>query len=1359
MALERAGVQLVADGAGPFFATMERGDAAMASFARATTLASGGAQAFARATQQLRLDGLTNQLKDQTARLELLKRQLGETAAKYGESSTQAQAKAVAVQKLGAQIGITERKIALMTAQMQSESGAAQRTAASFGQIEDGARKAGGAIDQVLIGALRKVGAVGVDMLGKAAAMFGRFVADGISGLADYQTNLSLLQSTTSATDDQMARAAATAKALGADLTLPATSAGSAASAMTALAQAGIAMDDAIAGAKGTLQLAAAGMIADAEAAEYIAAALNQFGLAGSQATRVADLMAASISAAGSKVGQTGQAIQQAGASFAAAKIPVEVLVTAIDLMAKAGIKGSDAGTALKTMLQRLQKPTDEAAALMAHMGISIYDAEGAMRPMRDIIGQFSTALGGMTQEQRANAVVTIFGTDAQRAANIVLAGGVAAYDRMFAAVTRQNAAADQAAAQMAGLGGAVKGLGSQLETLALQALEPLAPLLTSAVNATAAFVAVLAGRAGPAMHAVADALMAIGSGATTVVGALQSGLVPALAVATAAALAYAAVNSGQIAIVLGLVVQRLAIATAGLMANAAAAAAAVAPYALIAVALAGVIAAYTNFDTNIKRATQSLLESRQWWTDSAAALDAYGQSSQETQTRLSAHAATIRELRSEIEGEIADLARRQAAGWVTEQQYQTEMAAINAKRAGLIEVTAAMQAEMDASTRQTAASMTAATALQTITAGTQQLGMQARLTADEIAQLGDALHQTFDQGAQAVQSYVATEISFLDQANQARRDGNAAALADSAARYAQEQAAQAAHLGQMLADYTAVQVQLGNISAAQAGTILAGIEQQFGATQDIAARTFLQMANDIDAFAASGSGSASSLSAALGGTMDTAVATQQAMEALAKKYEAELVDNFKAGKIDADQLAAALRDIPARVYSEVVITEKRYTSGAGDHVQGGGVSGTRAAGGPVRQGRTYLVGEDGPELVAFRDDGHVYPADQTRRMLARGLASGGDIGSGLGATIQSANVGQQLSSRASADDLATAIALTARQGARGRRGGRRGANGAAATAVPSGSAASGSAAAFGMLLSADAASALANQSDALLQIARESAAARARIAQEAAAKLTAIDATYEQQRRQLASNPETLAVLTRQYTERVAMTRAALADDLAAEQEAAAQKRQAEREQQAQRARDQALANARERAEQRRHQGELLIDYLDAEAKKRPAQAAQIAAMQQALRQQYGIEEDTLAASLTRGQAQLADWLKGNGGDAAALAAALFGADAQATSAVSDRKDLTAMFTRALEQQFAGGALTGAQLTDALLAIPRMVDQALASGYRLPAMGGTGGVSQTTMTTNTTYQMPIYTNNSPAALQQSYAVLRAQIG
>ncbi len=402
---------------------------------------------------------------------------------------------------------------------------------------------------------------------GKQAAMTGTLLTAGVTlplvGVAkraldtamDYQSSLNMMQAVSGATGEQMAAVAKRAKELGADMSLPATSAGDAAKAMTELAKAGLSVENSLAAAKGVLQLAAAGHIKEAQAAEIAANALNAFHLSGDQATRVADLLAAAANASSGEVTDMADSLKMSAAVFASAGIPIEELVASIGQMANAGIKGSDAGTSLKQMLLSLQAPTNKAQKLMGTLGINIYDAQGQMLPFGEIIGQFSTKLGGLSQEQRNAALATIFGSDAVRAANIVMMGGVDVHKQMLDAVTRQGAASELAGARMKGLGGALEGLKSQIETVLLEVAEPflgvlegLARSLADLVpklseidpnirNAALAFAAVLAA-AGPV-------LLVIGGLATAIAFLLSPIGLVVLAVAAFAA-AYAS-NFGGI--------------------------------------------------------------------------------------------------------------------------------------------------------------------------------------------------------------------------------------------------------------------------------------------------------------------------------------------------------------------------------------------------------------------------------------------------------------------------------------------------------------------------------------------------------------------------------------------------------------------------------------------------------------------------------------------------------------------------------------------------------------------------------------------------------------------------------------------
>lgn len=327
----------------------------------------------------------------------------------------------------------------------------------------------------------------GKGLLGKAAGLAAGLglamgATDVVKKIAEigisFQDMGNTLKAVTGASTAQMDAMGKKAIELGNDLSLPSTSATDAESAMLELAKGGLSVADSMDAAKGVLQLATAATIDTGTAATYTADALNTFHLRGKDAVMVADLLAAAANASSGDVSDMALSLQQAGSVFAAAHVPIQTVVTLISEMAQNGIKGSDAGTSLKTMMLALQTPTKQQATLMKELNLHLYDSHGAMRDFRDIIKDAQAPLAKLTQAQRDQALGVIFGSDAVRAGNIILGGGTKAYDEMRAAVTKQGSAADVAAAKSQGLGGALRGLQSQAETLGLQIFQQVSPAL-----------------------------------------------------------------------------------------------------------------------------------------------------------------------------------------------------------------------------------------------------------------------------------------------------------------------------------------------------------------------------------------------------------------------------------------------------------------------------------------------------------------------------------------------------------------------------------------------------------------------------------------------------------------------------------------------------------------------------------------------------------------------------------------------------------------------------------------------------------------------------------------------------------------
>ncbi|RDH76343.1 phage tail tape measure protein [Mycolicibacterium moriokaense] len=306
-----------------------------------------------------------------------------------------------------------------------------------------------------------------------------------VGGAATFEQSLNVLKSVTDATGSQMALLQGKARDLGNDLTLPGVSAADAAGAMTELAKAGLGVNDILGASKGVLSLAKAGQLDVADAATIAARALNTFGLSGDKAGTVADLLAAGANASTASVQDMAYALAQGGAGAKQFGISVNDTVTALALFSNAGINGSDAGTSLKTMLQRLAAPASDAAAEMKRLGLTFFNSKGEFVGLSSASGQLQKALSTLTVEQRNAALATIFGSDSSRVAAILADQGAAGFDKMAAAVNRQGAAADLAKAQNSGFLGALDGLQSTLETIATDIGLKVLPALTDIVKGT----------------------------------------------------------------------------------------------------------------------------------------------------------------------------------------------------------------------------------------------------------------------------------------------------------------------------------------------------------------------------------------------------------------------------------------------------------------------------------------------------------------------------------------------------------------------------------------------------------------------------------------------------------------------------------------------------------------------------------------------------------------------------------------------------------------------------------------------------------------------------------------------------------
>lgn len=303
--------------------------------------------------------------------------------------------------------------------------------------------------------------ASGMTAAGLAVAAFG---VAAVKMAADFDQQMSTVQANTGATSAQMDQLRAAAIEAGASTVY---SASDSADAINDLGKAGMSVTDILTGGlTGALNLAASDGMAVGDAAEYMANALSMFHLKGSQASQVADTLAAGAGKAVGNVSDFGEALNNCGAQANSFGMSVQETTGVLALFAQNGTIGAEAGTQLNSMLMKLAAPSTEAANTMKELGISAYDAQGHFVGMANFAGQLQKAEKGLTDEQRNQANATIFGSYAIKAANYLYEAGESGVNKWTKAVSESGYAAEQAAAKNNNLKGDLENLGGSMESL-----------------------------------------------------------------------------------------------------------------------------------------------------------------------------------------------------------------------------------------------------------------------------------------------------------------------------------------------------------------------------------------------------------------------------------------------------------------------------------------------------------------------------------------------------------------------------------------------------------------------------------------------------------------------------------------------------------------------------------------------------------------------------------------------------------------------------------------------------------------------------------------------------------------------------
>ena len=238
------------------------------------------------------------------------------------------------------------------------------------------------------------------------------------------------------------------------------------------------------------LNLAAAGGIDLASASDMVTDAMSALGMGVDEAGTMVDQMAKTASSTNTSVAQLGEGILTIGATAKSVRGGTAELNTALGILANNGIKGAEGGTHLRNIILSLQNPTDKAAASMKELGVDVYDSQGNMRSLNDILGDLNKSMDGMTAAEKSNIISQIFNKTDLSSVNALLANTGSTWDDLQQSITDSGGAAQQMAdTQLDNLQGQLTILKSALEGLAISFGELLMPAIKMIVGWVQKFV------------------------------------------------------------------------------------------------------------------------------------------------------------------------------------------------------------------------------------------------------------------------------------------------------------------------------------------------------------------------------------------------------------------------------------------------------------------------------------------------------------------------------------------------------------------------------------------------------------------------------------------------------------------------------------------------------------------------------------------------------------------------------------------------------------------------------------------------------------------------------------------------------
>lgn len=308
-----------------------------------------------------------------------------------------------------------------------------------------------------------------------------------------FEAGMSEVQAISGASGKDLERLSNKAKEMGATTKFSATES---ATALKYMAMAGWKTNQMVSGLAGVMNLAAASGEDLGTVSDIVTDSMTAFGLKANQSGHFADVLAKASSSSNTNVAMMGETFKYVAPLAGSMKYSIEDTATAIGLMANAGIKGSQAGTSLRSIITRLVKPPKDAATALNALGISTTKADGSMKPLRETMAELREKFSGLTESQKASYASSIAGQEAMSGLLAIVSASDSDFNKLQKAIDNSSGAAKKQADIMNNnLQGALYELGSAAEAVGIGIYEDIKEPLTKAVKVGTTQVSALASK------------------------------------------------------------------------------------------------------------------------------------------------------------------------------------------------------------------------------------------------------------------------------------------------------------------------------------------------------------------------------------------------------------------------------------------------------------------------------------------------------------------------------------------------------------------------------------------------------------------------------------------------------------------------------------------------------------------------------------------------------------------------------------------------------------------------------------------------------------------------------------------------